>query len=352
MFDAPEFDGHERVEWIHDRRTGLRAIIALHHTGRGPALGGCRMWPYGSGAEALRDVLRLSRGMSFKAAMACLPLGGGKAVILGRSPEDKTPALLAAMGRAVDALGGHYIIAEDVGMTEADMLRFRQETAHVTGLPVAEGGYGDPSPHTARGVLAGIRAALRHRRGSGSLEGVRVAVQGLGQVGRHLCRLLADAGARLVVADLDAAVVRRTVAELGAEATAPEAIYDAEVEVLAPCALGAVLDDGTVGRLRAAIVAGAANNQLAEARHGRALAERGILYAPDYVINAGGLICVAAEALGEARDRVDDRIDGIGETLRGVFESAARAGLPTGDMADRLAAARLEEAGSRQTLAA
>ncbi len=339
VFSASGFDGHEQVVFASDSATGLRAIIALHDTRRGPALGGCRCRDYPDEPAALTDALRLSRAMTFKAAMADLPYGGGKSVVLA-DPARKTPALMQALGRAVDRLGGRYIVAEDVGTSPRDMAEVRKETVHVAGL--AEGG-GDPSPATAFGVWRGIHAAVRRRLGRADLNGVRVAVQGLGHVGHHLCRHLHREGARLFVADLRPAAVARAVAEFGAVPVAVDAIRAVEADVFAPCALGAVIDDEAVACLAAAVVAGAANNQLAAERYGEALAARGILYAPDYVINAGGLINIHHERAPGGYDRAAAfahvaRIEG---TLAAVFDRAERDGVPPHLAADRMARERL-----------
>jgi leucine dehydrogenase len=339
VFFSPHFDEHEEVVFCREKRSGLRAIIAVHSTRRGPALGGCRMFPYPDEAAAVADVLRLARGMTLKAAMADLAFGGGKSVIIGDPRRDKSEALFLAMAACVDRLGGRYVIAEDSGTSVADMEAVRKGTRHVAGI--AEGGSGDPSPATAWGVFQGIRAAARHRLGSERLDGLTVAVQGLGHVGWHLAEHLSRAGARLVVADIDPAPVRRAARVFGADAVAPNAIYDAPADIFAPCALGAVLDGDTVRRLKAAIVAGSANNQLARPEHGKALAARGILYAPDYVINAGGIINIAHEGAGYDRERAFAHVARIGETLREVFGRAEAERIPTSEAADRLALARL-----------
>ncbi len=345
VFANDAFDGHEAVHFFTDAASGLRAVIAIHSTILGPAAGGCRMWPFADDRMALTDVLRLSRGMSLKNAMADLPLGGGKAVIIGDPRRHKTPDLLMAFGRAVDSLGGRYVTAEDVGMSVADMQVIRLTTRHVCGLPAAPGARlgGDPSPHTARGVFNGIRAAVRAKLGRDDLEGLRIAVQGLGHVGHALARLLHQAGARLVVADIDGAAVARAAEELGAETASPDEILFADVDVLAPCALGGVLNRDTIPRLRTPIVAGAANNQLLTDMDGTRLAERGILYAPDYVINAGGIIHVAAEYLDSLdADMAARKIEGIFDTLAEIFDRAARTGRPTNRIADEMALSRLK----------
>ncbi|HEX3210701.1 MAG TPA: Glu/Leu/Phe/Val dehydrogenase dimerization domain-containing protein [Geminicoccaceae bacterium] len=344
VFASPAFDEHEQVIFFFDPPSGLKAIVALHDTTLGPALGGCRMWPYPSEAEALTDVLRLAKGMTYKAAMAGLPFGGGKAVIIGDPRKDKSKALFRALGRAIESLGGRYYTGEDVGTTPADMDWAGAETAYVLGR--SSGGSGDPSPVTARGVWLGIRAAVEHCLGHRDLDGIRVAVQGLGHVGYNVARLLAEDGARLIVADLDPTRAERAADEFGARPVDSDAIFQIEAEVLAPCALGGVINDDTVPRLTCRMVAGAANNQLLEPRHGAALRERGILYAPDYVINAGGLINIAEELrpTGYDRGRVLARVQTIGETLIEVFERAEQANEPTSEIADRLAEERLRKA--------
>ena len=341
VFAEPEFTAHERVVFATDRFAGLRAIVAIHDTTRGPALGGCRMWPYANEAAALRDALRLSRGMSYKAALAGLPLGGGKSVVIGNPRSDKSAAMWRAMGRAVDDLSGRYICAEDVGTTVRDMAVIREATRYVVGLAPDQGGYGDPSPFTAYGVFVGIQAAVEFQLGYRRLDGIRVAVQGLGNVGFDLCRRLAEAGARLLVDDLREDMVRRAVEAFDATPMSGDALIAADAEVFAPCALGGVLNDDTIPRLRARIVAGAANNQLAESRHGESLRRRGILYAPDYIVNAGGLICVAAEYFNAPSDGVARQVESIHDTLYEVFQRADRLGLPSDRVADRMAEERL-----------
>ena len=349
LFDRPEFDAHEQVVFGHDVVTGLRAIIAIHSTVLGPAAGGCRRWAYASTSDAIADVLRLSRGMSYKNAMAGLALGGGKAVIIAAPGEAKTPELFRAFGRLVDSLGGRYVTAEDVGTSLEDMASVRQTTRFVAGLGAAPGAAGgDPGPKTALGVALGIEAAVRFRLGRASLQDVAVAVQGLGGVGYHLCRRLAAAGARLEVADVRPAAVQRVADELGAQPVAAEEVLFRDVDVIAPCALGAVLDARSIPRLRARIVAGAANNQLAVDEDGTALSAAGILYAPDYVINAGGIISVAREYEGGATEaQVIADIEGIPGRLTEIFERARLEGRPTGMIADQLARERLAR-GARQ----
>jgi len=332
---------HEQVVFCHDRESGLKAIIAIHNTNLGPALGGTRMWPYASEEEALIDVLRLSRGMTYKAAMAGLALGGGKAVIIGNPAVDKTEALLRAYGRFIETLHGRYITAEDVGTGQPDMDIIRRETAHVVGVSPERGGSGDPSPYTARGVLQGMRAAAGYVFGSEELAGRRVTVQGLGQVGRHLCGLLAREGAVLTVSDINPRMVEQVVKEYGASAVAPDEVYDLPGDIFAPCALGAVVNDDTVRRLRYPLIAGSANNVLARDEHGDILHERGILYVPDYVINAGGLINVAEELYGYDQQRALEKVDRIYEHVRQVLFLARKENIPPCRAADRLAGERV-----------
>ncbi len=342
VFDHPEFSGHEDVVFGHDPASGLFCIIAIHDTRLGPALGGCRMWHYANPDEALTDVLRLSKGMTYKNALAGLSLGGGKAVILGNSREDKTTALLEAFGRKVEGLGGRYITAEDVGISPDDMEIVARCTRHALGTRAT--GLGDPSPYTALGVFVGIKAALKHATGSDALAGRTIAVQGLGHVGYAVARHCAEAGGKLIVADIDQAAVRRAIEEFGAVAVAADEIHAATADVFSPCALGAVLNERTIPELGAQIVAGAANNQLAEPRHGMLLKERGVLYAPDYAINAGGVISVALAKPGAGDALVTDKVLAIGATLTHIFQRAAAFDLPTQAVADQIAEERLAKA--------
>jgi leucine dehydrogenase len=345
FFDLPDFDAHEAVHFVCDRATGLNAIIAMHSTHLGPAAGGCRWWRYADDGAALTDALRLSRGMSYKNAMAGLPLGGGKAVLLKDGPRGE--AMLEAFGAAIESLGGRYVTAEDVGMSDHDMTVIARRTAHVSGLPARDGAAGgNPGPSTAQGVFLGIRAAVAHRLGRHDLAGVHVAIQGLGSVGGALAEKLAAAGARLTVADIDADKARATAARLGANAVANDAILTTPADVFSPNALGAVLTAGTIAGLDVAIVAGAANNQLATADDGARLAARGILYAPDYVINAGGIINVAAEYLGQGdAASVAAAIARIEGRLADIFIEAARSGLATDAVADAMARRLIGRAG-------
>jgi leucine dehydrogenase len=339
IYAMPQFDGHELVVFGNNANVGLHAIVAVHFTALGPAAGGCRMWPYVSTDAAVVDVLRLSRGMSYKNAMAGLPFGGGKAVIISDGKTRKTPELFEAFGRFVDSLGGRYITAEDVGTTTADMESVAKATSFVSGLSRKPGeAGGDPSPKTALGVYLGIKAAVKFRLNRSDLSGVEVAVQGVGGVGFHLCRMLAAEGARLKVADVQAAAAERVRDELKAEIVAPEDILAQDVDVLAPCALGAVINSVTVPQIRASIIAGAANNQLAEDKDGQALQLAGILYAPDYVINAGGIISVAREYKGGGTEaQVMAEIHGIPGRLTEIFERARREGRTTNAVADQMA---------------
>lgn len=335
--------GYEEVVRVADAASGLLGFIAIHSTRLGPAVGGLRMRPYRDEAEALADVLRLARGMTFKNAAADLGLGGGKAVILGDPATDQTPARLAAMGRAVDALGGRYWTAEDMGMGPADMAMIRAETAYVAGLADGPFASGDPSPVTARGVFEAIRVTLRHRLRADRLEGRRVAVQGLGHVGAHLCDRLAEAGARLLVADRDAARAGEVAARHGAEVVAPDAILRVEADLLAPCAIGGVLSAATIPDLRVVAVAGAANNQLADPDDAARLHGRGILYAPDYLCNAGGIVNVAAE-IHRIADRpafVAARLAAAASTLDRVLSVAAARDVSPDAVAEEIVATRL-----------
>jgi len=330
-------EGWLKVIHFEEPAAGLNAIIAVHDATLGPACGGCRIRPYENFAAALADVTALSRGMTYKNALGAIPFGGGKAVIIADPKTQKTESLLRAFGRAVDSLGGLYYTAEDSGVTEHDLEIVRTETKYAAGVARAGEG-GNPSPFTARGVFRGIEAAVRFRLGRDNLEGVRVAILGVGAVGMSLAGMLHDAGARLVVADVNEAAVAKAVQRFGAVATSPADCVGAEVDVFAPCALGGAINAETIGRLRAPIVAGAANNQLAVPAMDEALRAKGVLYAPDYVINAAGVISVGLEILKEwnAAD-LAARIDRIGATLTSIFERAQRENRPTGEIADSMA---------------
>ena len=343
VLSAPAYDHHELVAFHEDEKSGLRAIIAVHNSVMGPAVGGCRMYDYASDEEALHDVLRLSRGMTYKSGLEGLPLGGGKSVIIGDPRRDKTPALLRAMGDFIDSQGGRYVAAEDSGTGVADIRSMSERTRWVSGL-VDNGHGGDPSPSTAYGVFLGIRAAVRHRLGSDDLAGLKVAVQGLGNVGFHLARFLIDAGADVFGADVVPEHIARAEQALGVITLPVEEILSTEVDVLAPCAMGAVLNVQTIDQLRAGIVAGAANNQLAGEEDGDALAERGILYCPDFLINAGGIIDVHHQRKGSPETIVAEHIARIEETLLEVLRRADSTQLATFRVAEQLAEEILDEA--------
>lgn len=337
---------HEQLVFCHDKDSGLKAIIAIHNTTLGPALGGTRMWPYGSEDEALVDVLRLSKGMTYKASAAGLNLGGGKAVIIGDPKKDKTEALFRNFGAYVNSLNGKYITAEDVGTTVNDMAYVFMETPYVTGIPVSFGGSGDPSPFTAHGVLMGIKASVKEKLHADVLKGLRVAVQGLGSVGYHLVEYLVKEGAIVTVADIDHDKVKLATSKFGVAAVDADQVVTSECDVFAPCALGAVINDKTVPKLKCKIVAGGANNQLAEHRHGDALLELGILYAPDYVINAGGLMNVFVELEGYSRERAFEKTTQVYDNLMHVFRISREEKIATHRAADRLAEKRIKAIGS------
>jgi leucine dehydrogenase len=345
IFELMSEGGHEQLVFWSEPESGYRGVIAIHDTTLGPALGGTRFWNYDDERAAVLDALRLSRAMTYKAAISGLDIGGGKSVIWGDNGGTEREPIFRAHGRAVQSLGGRYITAEDVGTSPRDMEFVRMETEHVSGLP---GRSGDPSPVTAYGVYRGIKACAHVEYGDDSLAGRHVTVQGLGHVGRNLCEDLAEEGARLTVTDIDPDRVRRVVEDFGAVAVEADAIYGVEADIFAPCALGAVINDDTIGRLRVDIVAGAANNQLARsAAHGSALHERGILYAPDYVINGGGLINVYGELHGWSPEQSKHKAGDIYDTLLHIFRLAKSEGLPTDVAADRIAEERILAAKKR-----
>lgn len=345
MFDHPSFDSHEGIHMFYDEASGLKAIIAVHSTARGPAAGGTRMWNYKTGEAHLTDVLRLSQGMSYKNAMADIPFGGGKAVIWGNSHTDKSEALFRSFGRAVDSLQGTYYTAEDVGIDVADMEIVREETEFVAGLDKGASASGDPSPVTAMGVYLGIRETAKRAFGSDDLTGKKVAVQGVGSVGGYTCEYLAKAGAELFISDIDQAALDSVAKATGATIIAPDKIIDVEVDVFSPNALGAVVNPETIDRFTAKVIAGGANNQLSTPDMGEALRQRGILYAPDYVINGGGIINIAAELSGSySRDWVDGKISVLMNTLGEVLDTALSDGLPTSVVADNIARQRIAQA--------
>ena len=336
VFDLVDFDNHEQVVYCSDKASGLKAIIAVHSTALGPAAGGCRFWGYASDEAALKDVLRLSKGMTYKNAMAGLKLGGGKGVIIGDPKSLKSDDLFKAFGTAVNNLNGRYYTAEDVNITTGDMAIVNQSTEFVSGL---EGKSGNPGPFTALGTFLGIKAAVKFKLGKDDLTGIKVAVQGLGSVGYSLCEKLHNAGAELIVTDINQVALDKAAAELNATVVGLDEIYSQDVDVFSPCALGASIDDNSIAQLKAVIIAGCANNQLAEARHDQILLEKGILYAPDYVINAGGIINVALEIYPEpyCADSATKLVENIYHTLMNVFETATAQNMPTGLIADQMA---------------
>lgn len=350
VFDTMAVEGHEQVVFGADPVSGLRAIIAIHSTTLGPALGGTRFYPYDSEGEALRDVLRLSEGMTYKAAAAGLDLGGGKAVIIGDPHTDKSERLFRAYGRFVDSLGGRYITAEDMGTTAGDMTLVARETRWAVGTPEAEGGSGDPSPVTARGLYAAARAAGRHRWGSPDLAGRRVAVQGVGKVGRAFVRHLVEARAEVVVSDAYRRSIDEVVESFGVKAIAPEDIFDLECDIFSPCAMGGVLDENSIPQLRCEVIVGSANNQLATPDDGGRLAERDILYVPDFVVNAGGLINVYDELLGYSKARALHRVDAIEGATTRILETAATEGVTPVLAARRVAERRMRDIGDLKRL--
>jgi leucine dehydrogenase len=341
IFKTLERYGYEQVCLFTLKEVGLKAIIVIHNSTLGPALGGCRMWTYSNDLEAISDCLRLARGMTYKAAAAGLNLGGGKAVIIGDPRKEKSEHLFRAFGRYVETLNGRYITAEDVGTDVNDMEYAYMETRYVTGVTPAHGGSGDPSPVTAFGVMQGIRASVHEVMDTDTLKGRTVAVQGLGSVGENLVRYLVDEGAKITATDIDMDRAKSLGSELGIEIVQPDEIYGVDAEVFAPCALGAIINDDTVPQFKFRIIAGGANNQLAEDRHGEILLKKGILYAPDYVINAGGLINVYNELEGYNRERARRMTRGIYYNLRKIFAIANAQEIPTNQAADRLAEQRI-----------
>ena len=343
-------EGYEKVVRCDDPESGLKAIISVHDTTLGPALGGLRMWPYMSDQEALTDVNRLSKGMTYKSAIAETGLGGGKSVIIGNSKTDKSEDLFRAMGRFINSLGGLYTTAEDVGTSVEDCVIIRSETKHVTGLPREMESSGDPSPYTAKGVFLGMKACIEKALGTSDFNGVRIAVQGAGHVARYLCDHLADAGATLYITDIVEERARLVADKHGATIVSPEEIYDLDAEIYCPCALGATINDDTIPRLKAKIVAGAANNQCLTVEHGDALRERGILYAPDFVINAGGIINVSVELEddGYNEERALAKVNNIYNAVRDIVETAETENIATNRSAILLAERKLEEGRARR----
>ncbi|HOC11795.1 MULTISPECIES: Glu/Leu/Phe/Val dehydrogenase dimerization domain-containing protein [Thermomonas] len=345
MFETLATYGHEQVVFCHNKDAGLKAIIAIHNTVLGPALGGTRMWPYQSEAEALNDVLRLSRGMTYKNAVAGLNIGGGKAVIIGDPAKDKSEALFRAFGQFVESLGGRYITAEDVGIDVNDMEYVYRETEYVTGVHQVHGGSGDPSPFTAYGALQGLLATLNRKFGDEDVGKYSYAVQGLGHVGMEYVKLLKERGAKIFVTDINKALVDKAVSEYGAEAVGLDEIYDVPADVYSPCALGGTINPQTLPRLKCKVICGAANNQLADNEIGDEVVKRGILYAPDYAVNAGGVMNVALELDGYNRERAMRMMRTIYHNLARIYEISDRDGIPTYKAADRLAEERIETIG-------
>jgi leucine dehydrogenase len=340
---------HEQVVFCQDKDSGLKAIIAIHNTTLGPALGGTRMWNYANEEDALIDVLRLSKGMTYKAAAAGLNLGGGKAVIIGDPKKDKSEALFRNFGAFINSLNGKYITAEDVGTSVQDMSYVFMETPYVTGIPVSFGGSGDPSPYTAHGVLMGLKAAVKYKLKTDSLKDLRIAVQGLGNVGSHLVEYLVKEGAKVTVADIDTERTKKIAGKFHLDVVDPKDIITSDCDVLAPCALGAVINDQTINNLKCRVIAGGANNQLAEDRHGDALRELGILYAPDYVINSGGLMNVFVELEGYSSDRAYEKTQQVYHSLMEVFKIADDENIASQKAADRLAESRIKSIGQLRT---
>ncbi|MEE6450478.1 MULTISPECIES: branched-chain amino acid dehydrogenase [Bacillaceae] len=341
IFKYLETYDYEQVVFCQDKESGLKAIIAIHDTTLGPALGGTRMWTYESEEAAIEDALRLAKGMTYKNAAAGLNLGGGKTVIIGDPRKDKNEAMFRAFGRYIQGLNGRYITAEDVGTTVADMDLIHEETDYVTGISPSFGSSGNPSPVTAFGVYRGMKAAAKEAFGTDSLEGKKVAIQGVGNVAYSLCEYLHEEGAQLIVTDINKEAVQRAVEAFGATAVDPDDIYGVECDIYAPCALGATINDKTIPQLKAKVIAGSANNQLKETRHGDLIHELGIVYAPDYVINSGGVINVADELYGYNYDRAMKKVEGLYDNIAKVIEISKRDGIPTYLAADRLAEERI-----------
>jgi len=343
VFGQLSFDNHEQIVFCNDKDTGLKAIIGIHNTVLGPALGGTRMWKYANEWEALNDVLRLSRGMTYKSAISGLNLGGGKAVIIGDSKIDKTPEMITRFGQFVDSLSGKYITAEDVGTTTEDMDRIHKVTKHVTGISESLGGSGNPSPVTAYGVYMGMKAAAKYQFGTDVLEGKKILVQGIGHVGETLVDYLTKEGALVQIADINEARLQQMEAKYGAKILTGD-IYSADVDIYAPCALGATINDETINKIKAKVIAGAANNQLAnEQIHGQILREKGIAYAPDFLINAGGIINVYAEIVGYDKAEAMRRTENIYNTTLEIFSFAEEKGITTHQAALSIAEKRIED---------
>lgn len=334
---------HENLLFCNDNETGLKAIIGVHNTVLGPALGGTRIWSYNNEMEAINDVLRLSRGMTYKNSLAGLNLGGGKAVIIGDSRKIKSEALMRRFGKFVESLAGKYITAEDVGISPADMVYVNMETNHVVGLP---GKSGDPSPVTARGVYMGMKACAKEQFGTDSLAGRKISVQGVGHVGEYLVASLAKEGAEIYITDIHEPTLKRVAEQYGAKVVGLDEIYDLDVDIYAPCALGATVNDETLNRLKCSIISGAANNQLAiEAVHGQAVMDKGIIYAPDYALNAGGVINCYSEVAGLSADWALSKADDIYSTITEIVKRSKNENIPTYQIANKMAEERIEKVG-------
>ncbi len=343
VFGQVSFDGHEQIVFCNDEDTGLKAIIGIHNTVLGPALGGTRMWTYNSEWDALNDVLRLSRGMTFKSAITGLNLGGGKAVIIGDAKTQKNDALMRRFGEFVHSLSGKYITAEDVGMETRDMDIVREVTPHVTGISESLGGAGNPSPITAYGVFMGMKAAAKYQFGTENLDGKKVLVQGVGHVGETLVKHITDEGGKVIINDINEARLEELSKKYGANVVLGNDIYGLDVDIYAPCALGATINDNTIGQLKAKVIAGAANNQLAdEIKHGRLLKEKGIAYAPDFLINAGGIINVYAELEGYGKDEIIRKTENIYNTTLDIFNLSAKEDITTHRAALNIAQSRID----------
>jgi len=344
VFGQASFDNHEQIVFCHDKDTGLKAIIGVHNTVLGPALGGTRMWKYENEWEALNDVLRLSRGMTYKSAISGLNLGGGKAVIIGDAKTDKTPEMIQSFGRYINSLSGKYITAEDVGTTTPDMDLIREVTPYVTGISESKGGSGNPSPVTAYGVYMGMKAAAKYKFGSENLAGKRILVQGTGHVGETLVKHLSDEGAVITISDISQSRMEEVAKKYGATIYEGDDLYTADVDIYAPCALGATINDDTVYRIQAKVVAGAANNQLAnEQVHGQILRDRGIAYAPDFLINAGGIINVYGEIVNYGKEEAMKKTENIFNTTLEIFDLADSRNLTTTQAAMAIAEKRIED---------
>jgi leucine dehydrogenase len=342
---------HEQIVFCHDQQTGLKAIIAIHNTVLGPSMGGTRMWNYASEREAITDVLRLSRGMTYKAAISGLNIGGGKAIIIGDASTMKTEALLRRFGRFIDSLGGKYVTAEDVNMNTDDMHYIAMETRHVTGLHESRGGGGDPSPFTAYGTYLGIKASVKNVYGSDSLEGKRIAVQGVGQVGGHLVEYLKKENAQIFISDISAERLKKVASSSGATVVTMDQVFGLDVDILSPCALGGIINDDTIPQLKCKVICGAANNQLLdEQKHGRVLMEKSITYAPDFLVNAGGIINVSAEYLGEySRESVFHQTEKIYQTCLDILNKSQKEKIPSQQAAIDMAKQRIEQIGKLKT---